>query len=101
MTYIYFGNKIDLATFITAGILIGKVRTPTDKLLAVNSRIKSLDQTMTRMHKVLMLDEVQTNLIEYDAVSKDDLSVSIHGNFSWKLGEKDVDPTDLEEQVPF
>ena len=43
MTFIYLGHKVDLATFITAGILIGKVRTPTDKLLSVSSRIKSLN----------------------------------------------------------
>ena len=54
---------MDLATFITAGILIGKARSPTDRILSVTSRIKSLDETMIRMHKFLMLDEVQANVI--------------------------------------
>ena len=92
MTYIYFGNKIDLATFITAGILIDKVRGPTDELFRVNSMIKNLDETMMRMHNVLNLDEIQSNLI--DLSPKNDLAVSIHGNFSWKLGSKDKDPVD-------
>ena len=59
LTYIFFGNKICLATFITAGILIKKVRSPTDKLLQVSSKLKALEMAMGRMHKVLKLDEVQ------------------------------------------
>jgi hypothetical protein len=39
-------------------------------------------------------------VVEYSQTSKDDLAVSIHGNFSWKLGEKDKDPNE-EEQIPF
>jgi len=79
---------MDLATFITAGILIGKVRTPTDKLLNVSSRIQSLEQTMTRMHKVMMLEEIQRNVVEHTSTDKD-VAVSIKGSFSWKFGEKD------------
>lgn len=90
---------MDLATFVTAGILIGKVKTPTDKLLAVNSRIKTLDQTMTRMHKVLMLDEIQKNAVEKVDASTTDIALSIKGSFSWKLGEKDKDQTEFDEPI--
>ena len=80
MTYIYLGHKIDLATFITGGILIGKARSPTDRLLSINNRIETLDQTMMRMHKVLVLDEVQKNTV---SAASSDVAVKINGDFCW------------------
>lgn len=52
---------------------------------------------MMRMHKVLVLDEVQNNVVE-KLDDKSELAVKINGNFCWQLGEKDKE--DIETVEP-
>lgn len=100
ITSVYLGHKVDLATYITAGLLIQKVRNPTDRLLRFDEIFMEVSRSLGKMQTVLTLEETQDGAVDHTQLTGEEVSVSIKGNFSWKLGsedkEKDSDDEDTE-----
>ena len=88
-----------MATFMSADMIIKKVRKPAHELSHIKGSLKTLEKAMYRIQKVLLLDEIQENIL-LSLPAESDIAVSIKGNFAWDLGMKEDEDKAMKKKRP-